>query len=1151
MASSKKVRGLLVEIGGDTTKLQQALKDVDKTTNSLNKELRGINTLLKFDPNNTVLLDQKTKVLSENLLETKNRLDALVQAQNQLDASNVDKNSSEYRNLQREIESTKQKIVQLKNETSKFIKLGDDLNNVGKIIYNMGEKIDNVGTKVTTGLTLPIVALSTYAIESSKNFESAFAGVRKTVSATEEEYSEFRQGILDMSKELPATADEISAVAEAAGQLGIHNDSLLSFTRTMIDLGESTNLTSDEAASSLARLANITQMSQNDFDKLGSTIVALGNNFATTESEIVAMALRLAGAGKQVGLSEAQILGFANALSSVGIEAEMGGSAFSKVMLNIEADIATNSESLETWAKVAGMSMEEFKSAWGNDAASVLANFIEGLGNIEQTGENAILILDELGLSEVRVRDTLLRASNASNIFTDSLELSSSAWEENSALTKEATERYKTSESQMKMTINKARALAIEFGDELLPHVNDLLDVIGDLIDQFSNMTDEEQQAVLKTAALVAGIGPAIKIIGNLGKVIGSTSKGIGTFIKAMTLAKNGIGDATGKSATLAKGIQFLTSTTGRYTLALGALTSAYVYYNLRQSEEEKRISSLNKKIMEQTKLRNESNIERKSELEASLTEIDRIETLTTELGKLVEENGKVKEGYETRVQYILNEMNQAFGTEYKIVDGMIQKYEELANSIDLVIAKTRAQSILNTQKEDYEDAQKNIDDYTTSLLEAEQIQKDAQKTYDEAKKNYDSIEALRDQGLGSTHDSINAGKQLNDAKTALENANATLYGAQKNYEDAMNIINTYETNSLRIMTDDVDQLNEIIASNTRLIDANGQVKEEVFKTELSTQIRQTESIRKEYEKRIKDADEYEKQVLNSNRKMYQQQLNDTIQFLIQNTSVTEKNSQSVINTWKYLAENSVGQYQATLYSLPEDTRTAVVKMTGVAYDESVALMASFANMAITSTDEFNEQISKLSPDLQDQIRKMVSIINENGGEVTNEVKDMVLDIVREFDKADIAELKGLNFTEGFASGILNERAVQNAINAAVSLAQKTLSSLSIAIDEGSPSRKTKISGKNFTKGFTLGILDEKQKAIQAAKSLGINTLTALDSSGRYIGKNVDKILNREINNTTKAIFTTPNIVFNVQTLNKENLELAFNYVNKKFGSQY
>ena len=156
------------------------------------------------------------------------------------------------------------------------------------------------------------------------------------------------------------SAVEIAAVAESAGQLGIQTDNILGFTKTIIDLSNATNLVGEEGASQLAKFANITQMSQKNFDRLGSTIVALGNNSATTEADIVAMATRIAGAGKQVGMTEANIMSFAAALSSVGIEAEAGGSSFSKVMLEMQMAIQSGSESVSDFAKVAGMSTKDF-----------------------------------------------------------------------------------------------------------------------------------------------------------------------------------------------------------------------------------------------------------------------------------------------------------------------------------------------------------------------------------------------------------------------------------------------------------------------------------------------------------------------------------------------------------------------------------------------------------------------------------------------------------------------------------------------------------------------------------------------------------------------------------------------------------------------
>lgn len=313
-----------------------------------------------------------------------------------------------------------------------------------------------------------LAALGTAAVKAGIDFESAFAGVKKTVDATDEELNELRKDILAMSKEIPLAATEIAAIAEAAGQLGIKTEAISEFTRTMADLGVATNLTSEEAATSLAKLANITQMPQDKFDELGSTVVALGNNLATTEADIVSMALRLAGTGKQVGMTEDQILSLAGAASSVGLAAELGGSAFSRVLGMMQLAAAKGGEQLEGFAEVAGMTGEEFKKAFEEDAAGALVKFIEGLGNAEESGKTAIEVISQLGdidglstLDTVAVRDALLRAAGASEVFKESLELGAEAWEENNALTKEAEQRYQTLESRLQMMKNTAASLGI------------------------------------------------------------------------------------------------------------------------------------------------------------------------------------------------------------------------------------------------------------------------------------------------------------------------------------------------------------------------------------------------------------------------------------------------------------------------------------------------------------------------------------------------------------------------------------------------------------------------------------------------------------------------------------------------------------------
>ena len=312
-----------------------------------------------------------------------------------------------------------------------------------------------------TASSTALSGLGLAAFNEGKKFESAFAGVKKTVEGTEAQFEALRQGILDMSERMPESAADIASVAEAAGQLGIATDNILDFTETMTMLGTATNLTADEAATSLARFANITQMSPDNFDKLGATIVALGNNFATTESEIVAMATRIASTGEIVGLSETEIMALAATLSSLGIEADAGGSAISKAMKDIEVAVKTGNGNLENYASVANMTVESFSKLWESSPVEALDAFVAGLNDVERNGSSAIEILDDMDIKEIRMSNSLLALSTSNGLMTKAVDLANTAWKENTALTNEAAQRYETLDSKLAMLKSSAQNLGI------------------------------------------------------------------------------------------------------------------------------------------------------------------------------------------------------------------------------------------------------------------------------------------------------------------------------------------------------------------------------------------------------------------------------------------------------------------------------------------------------------------------------------------------------------------------------------------------------------------------------------------------------------------------------------------------------------------
>lgn len=360
-------------------------------------------------------------------------------------------------------------------------------------------------------------------VQASMDFESAITGVAKTTDLTDEELADMSDAIKAMSTEIPASTTEIAAVAEAAGQLGIQKDALLDFTRVMTMLGTATNMTAEDAATALARFANITGMSADNYDRLGAVIVDLGNNFATTESEITQMGTRLASGGKLAGLTEPQIMALAAAMSSVGIEAEAGGTAMTQTLNAIEKAVATGEDSLQSFADVAGMSADSFAEMWNTDALGALTAFIRGLGNLDEQGESAVLVLEDLGLTGIRQSNMLKSLALAADQMDSAVQTANTAWDENIALTNEANKRYATTQSKLDMMQNAYNNLKVAVGDAFTPALRDAYDAGTDVLNVLGEFVQENPalvKGVVTFTGVVGGATVALTAYAAISKVI-------------------------------------------------------------------------------------------------------------------------------------------------------------------------------------------------------------------------------------------------------------------------------------------------------------------------------------------------------------------------------------------------------------------------------------------------------------------------------------------------------------------------------------------------------------------------------------------------------------------------------------------------------
>lgn len=592
-------------------KLEEATRARDENNRKLTQAETALRTLSKAYGANS----DEAKRAAEALVEQEQAFEASEDTVRKLSGqiASVEKN---VRKAQTAVTSTetalnnanaeiKEMEAELARLESRWYKGGIAMQGFADSMLGASRSIERVGDGLTRRVTTPLAGLGIAAGKAAIDFESAFAGVRKTVDATGEDAMAFFEGlsdgVIDMSKRLATGADDISEVMAIAGQLGIANAELQDFTETIVRLGMSTDMAGEDAASSMARFANVTGMAQGQFGKMGATLVYLGNRFATTESEIMNMATRIAAAGKQVGLSEPQILGFAAALSSLGLEAEAGGSAFSTALKKMEMAVATNSKALNDFAKVSGLTREQFKALWNENPAEAFQAFVVGLSKLDEEGIGAIATLKEIGISELRLSDTLLRTANATELLSNAQTAANQAWIDGTALIDESNTRLQTTASRMENVKNKLIAAGISFGQTMTPEIERIVDGLDGAVEWLNELDEGTRRNIVNFGLWAAAAGPVIKAFGKVGTAVGSTVSAVGRLAEGVGKA-NAAFKLTGSAATW---LSTLLGPGGKLMLGIGG-AAATLYAWFRKIEAEKPDFSIDTSEIENLKIRPE-----------------------------------------------------------------------------------------------------------------------------------------------------------------------------------------------------------------------------------------------------------------------------------------------------------------------------------------------------------------------------------------------------------------------------------------------------------------------------------------------------------------------------------------------------------------
>lgn len=842
-------KGLTVEFGANTTTVTAALRKAKSEARGVATELRNIDKALKLDPGNTALLSQQQKDYRRQIESTQKQLKIFKQLEADVASGKQKMDDSQWTKLQSDIalaESNLKKykaaltesMVQQRSMNSLLGKAGAGLEKFGSKLNGASTVIAGMGSALTRTVTPAIGAAAGASVAAAVKIDTSLTGVRKTVDGTEEQYQALKQSAIEFSKTNAVSASQILDIQALGAQLGFSIDELDEFGKVVSGLDIATNMDAETAATEMAQFANITKMAHSEVSNYGSAIVNLGNHMATTESDISSMAQRVAAASSQVGMSQADILGWSAAMSSLGVEAEAGGTAFSATVATIDKAVATNGENLQAFAKIAGMSAEDFASSWKASASDTMIALLQGA----DSAENMSVALEEMGVDGIRQTDVLKRLAGNTDLVTQALQYSNDGWRENTALQNEVDNRNDSLAAKFEMVKNRVIALADKVGGPLADALLDAIDAAEPLFEAmesgaqaFADMDKEQQQLILGLIALAAALGPILSVTGRaLGGVeaLGKGFQKLSTLIAKVKTPADGAATGIRKVATasnVAKGAfvafaavgvamllsgfaqlnerasDFKNGTVGLQQAARGAYSAFQTEAQGIQSVSDvtkvtadsfltaaQKVAQGNDDVAKAQANTAQSMRDANSTAYADIAKIDSYGKTIEELTGKYDENGDkaaLTAEEQGRLQAAVDGLNGSLGTSYSVMDaanGVIaengQAVENAREAIEKYIEQKKIQIQLDSLQSQYTSVLQDQETASQNLAAAKQAEAAAQQKVVEAQK-------LAEAGGGSAA-LQQASQEWADAKTNLVEAQA-LYnsasGAVSTLTDKMN----------------------------------------------------------------------------------------------------------------------------------------------------------------------------------------------------------------------------------------------------------------------------------------------------------------------------------------------------------------------------
>ncbi len=554
-----RIQGITVEIGGDTTKLQTALKGVNSEIRNTQSQLKDVDKLLKLDPGNTELLAQKHRLLGDAVKETKEKLETLKTAAEQANAAlaNGEITQSQYDGLQREIAETEAKLKSLEEQANQSATALQKISATGEKLQSVGDTISGVGTKLLP-VTGAVAAAGTAAVKTAADFESGMSKVAAISGATGSDLDSLSDKAREMGATTKFSASEAASAMEYMAMAGWKTEDMLGGIEGVMNLaaasGEDLATTSDIVTDALTAFG----LTASDSGHFADVLAAASSNANTNVSMMGETFKYCAPIAGSFGFSVEDTAEAIGLMANAGIKSTQAGTSLRTIMTNLSSDFT-----------IAGQNIGEVTIATTNADGSmrslsdILADCrvaFSGLTESEQAaaaetlvGKNAMsgfLALMNAGEGDINKLSTAIdNCDGTAQSMADTM---------NNNL-----------EGQLTILKSALEELAISFGELLLPAVKNIVSFLQGFVDILNSMPEGMKQTIVTIALIVAAIGPVLIIVGKVISAIGT----IMTIIPQIVGAIN-----TVKTAFAALNVTMLANPIVLIIAAITALGAAFIY---------------------------------------------------------------------------------------------------------------------------------------------------------------------------------------------------------------------------------------------------------------------------------------------------------------------------------------------------------------------------------------------------------------------------------------------------------------------------------------------------------------------------------------------------------------------------------------------